>query len=167
MGHFLLLQFKVKEANISHSSLHTQQCTIHERESVKHGVIPKSFCPRVNVIKNLNQIILDLQKKNHAIILMVYTNQTPNECYHSKKLNPFTIKWLRVQRGMEDPFVQCVNSRPNPTTLTPNRDIDYILTNGIKIPSIPTLHPNNPAHSDHLGIVFDVDLSSYFYVEFQ
>jgi hypothetical protein len=79
-----------------------------------------------------------------------------------KKLKPFTIEWLRVQRGMEDPFVQCVDSRPNSSTLTPNRDIDYILTNGIKIPSIPTLHPNNPAHSDHLGIVFDVDLSSYF-----
>jgi endonuclease/exonuclease/phosphatase family metal-dependent hydrolase len=46
--------------------------------------------------------------------------------------------------------------------LTPNHDIDYELTYGIKISSITILAKNSPAASDHLGIVFDIDLASYF-----
>jgi len=128
----------IKGSDIGTDSLYAQQCTIHENKSVKCGIIPKSFCPRIHAIKILNQIIMELQQKHLAIILMLDVNQTPAECYQSKKLKPFSIEWLKLQRGMDDPFVQLVNQCPNSTTLTPNRDIDYKLTFGINIPvSLP------------------------------
>lgn len=128
----------IKGSDIGTDSLYAQQCTIHENKSVKRGVTPKSFYPQIHAIKILNQIIMELQQKHHAIILMLDANQTPAECYQSKKLKPFSIEWLKLQRGMDDPFVQLVNQCPNSTTLTPNRDIDYKLTFGINIPvSLP------------------------------
>ncbi len=127
-----------KGSDIGTKFLYAQQCTIHENKSVKRGVTPKSFYPQIHPIKILNQIIMELQQKHHAIILMLDANQTPAECYQSKKLKPFSIEWLKLQRGMDDPFVQLVNQCPNSTTLTPNRDIDYKLTFGINIPvSLP------------------------------
>jgi len=55
-----------------------------------------------------------------------------------------------------------MQARPNSTTLTPRRDIDYILTYGIKAELISTLGPHSPAHFDHLGIIIDFDLSLHF-----
>ncbi len=63
---------------------------------------------------------------------------------------------------MVDPFVTILGQRPNSTTLLPNRDIDYILTYGIEIKNISTLSPNIPSHSDHLGLILDIDFHSYF-----
>ena len=47
-------------------------------------------------------------------------------------------------------------------TITPNRDINYVLTFGINIRAISTLQPDFLCHSDHLGIVFDIDLQTFF-----
>jgi len=55
-----------------------------------------------------------------------------------------------------------VGSCPNSTAIHPNRDIVFILTFGIPIESISTLRLNHPCHSDHLGIVFDIDISRFF-----
>jgi hypothetical protein len=63
---------------------------------------------------------------------------------------------------MEDPFRTLINARPNSTTTTPNRDIDFILTFGIEASNISTLSSNTPAHSDHLGIVIDFNMSAHF-----
>jgi len=63
---------------------------------------------------------------------------------------------------MDDPFISLMQARPNSTTVIPMRDIDYILIYGIKAEIISTLEPNSPAHSDHLGIIIDFDLSSHF-----
>jgi hypothetical protein len=93
---------------------------------------------------------------------MIDANQSLSECFSGKDIKPFSIEWLRLQRGMDDPFIQLLQSRPNSTTIHPNRDIDYILTRGINIVNITTLSSNMPATSDHLGIVFDIDVASYF-----
>jgi hypothetical protein len=130
---------------------------------LKFGKLPnKKFCPRNNAIKNLNLLITQLQQQHHAIILMINANQSLSECFSGKIIKPFSIEWLRLQRGMDDPFIQLMQARPNSTTIHPNWDIDYILTHGINIVNITTLPPNIPATSDHLGIVFDIDIASYF-----
>jgi hypothetical protein len=63
---------------------------------------------------------------------------------------------------MDDPFVQLTGHCPYSTTQTPGREIDYVLSFGINIRSISSLPINIPAISDHLGIVFDVDLATHF-----
>jgi hypothetical protein len=63
---------------------------------------------------------------------------------------------------MDDPFIQLVRHRPNSTTQTPNRDIDFVLTFGINIINISTLEPNIPSYSDHIGLLFDLDINSFF-----
>jgi len=93
---------------------------------------------------------------------MLDANQSYEECFAHGKLKPYSIEWLCLQHGMTDPFVSITGSRPNSTTLTPNRDIDFIYTFGISITNISTLSINTPALSDHLGIAFDIDLESFF-----
>jgi len=93
---------------------------------------------------------------------MVDANQTVSECCKGNKLIPYSIEWLCLQRGMDDPFIKLLNARPNSTTVTPNRDIDHILTFGIDIINISTLRQNNPCISDHLGILFDIDVQTFF-----
>jgi endonuclease/exonuclease/phosphatase family metal-dependent hydrolase len=45
---------------------------------------------------------------------------------------------------------------------TPHRDIDYVSKFGIHVMNISTLGINYPVISDHLGIILDLDLASYF-----
>jgi hypothetical protein len=111
------------------------------------------FCPRIDAINRLNKKIQELQDDGHAIILMIDANQSLADCITSRGIKPFSIEGLRVERGMDDPFIQLFGSRPNSTTQTPNRNIDFILTYGINIVNISTLVPNFPAHSDHLGMI--------------
>jgi hypothetical protein len=152
-----------KGTDIGVDSLFAQQVTLYERACLKKGMEPKSTnCPRKEVIKNLNNTIKDLQTRNHDIILMLDANQSLADCFSGSSIKPYSIEWLRLQRGLDDPFIQLVGRRPNSTTYNPNRDIDYVLTYGINATSISTLAPNSPTHSDHLGIVFDLDLGTYF-----
>jgi len=152
-----------KGSEIGTESLFAQQVTIHEKASIKNGCPPSNkFCPRVHAIQQLNQIIHQLQQQKHAIILMLDANQSLVDCYTGSRVKPCSIEWLWLQRGLTDPFIKLVNSRPNSTTLIPNRDIDFVLTYGIDIVNISTLHPDNPCQSDHLGKVFDIDLNKFF-----
>jgi hypothetical protein len=116
----------------------------------------------MDAIQRLNDLIKDLQIKYHAIILLLDANQTYKECFRGNRLRPYSIEWLHIQRGMDDPFIQLVQHHPNSTTLSPNRDIDWVLTYGINATNISTMAPHFPAHSDHLGITVDLDLGSYF-----
>jgi len=93
---------------------------------------------------------------------MIDAIQTVDDCYSGSKLKPFTIKWLRIQRGLEDPFIKLMGSRPNSTTQTPNRPINFILTFGIMPESISTLPLNIPAQSDHIGMIFDLNMEQFF-----
>jgi len=93
---------------------------------------------------------------------MLDANQTVSECYKGNKLIPYSIEWVRLQRGMDDPFIKLLNARPNSTTVTPNRDIDHILTFGIDIINVLTLRQNTPCVSDHLCILFDIDVQTFF-----
>jgi hypothetical protein len=93
---------------------------------------------------------------------MLKTNQSLSDCYSGTKVKPYSIEWLWLQRCLVDSFIQLVNSRPNSTTLIPNRDIDFILSYSIDIVNISTLHQNTPCYSDNLGIVCDIDLGKFF-----
>ena len=93
---------------------------------------------------------------------MIDAIQTVDDCYSGSKLKPFTIKWLRIQRGLEDPFIKLMGSRPNSTTQTPNRPINFFLTFGIMPESISTLPLNIPAQSDHIGMIFDLNMEQFF-----
>jgi len=93
-------------------------------------------------------------------------NALSNKSVNQKPFCPRTnaIKCLNelLERGMDDPFIQTMMTRPNSTTHYPNRDIDYVLTYGVPISSMSTVVPNYPAHSDHLGTVFDINLYLFF-----
>lgn len=68
-----------KGSDIGTESLYTQQCTIYESKSLKWRTSSKTFCPRIHAIKLLNQTIMELQQKQHAIILMLDANQSLTE----------------------------------------------------------------------------------------
>lgn len=93
---------------------------------MKSGTIPsKKFCPRANAIQKLNEIIHQLQQQQHAIVVMLNAKQSTSEYFKGNMVKPYSIEWLRLQRSMDDPVIKLLNSRPNSTTLIPNRDIDY------------------------------------------
>jgi hypothetical protein len=151
-----------KGTNIGTESLFAQQTTIQVKQALQaKREPPRFFCPRTDAIKCLNKKIKELQDKGHAIILMIDANQSLADCT-SKGIKPYSIAWLQVERGMDDPFIQLVGHWPNSTTQTPNREIDFVLTFGINIINISTLEPNIPSYSDHLGLLFDLDIKSFF-----
>ncbi len=75
---------------------------------------------------------------------MLDANQAYSEYYTNALIKKYSIEWLCTQRGMDDPFVQLAQSRPNSTMTTPNRDIDYVLTFGINVRAISTMQPDFP-----------------------
>jgi hypothetical protein len=180
MGRIVLLLFKEKNdknisfiaayiavqkgSNIGVESLYAQQVMVDEHHSLKLNSTygHQEFLSQKDAIKPLNQLITELQQQNHAVVLMLDANQSYDNCFSGDTLKPYSIEWLRTQRGMPDPFVQKTGSKPNSTTLTPNRDIDFIYTFGVNITSISALPMNTPAHSNHLGIAFDIDMESFF-----
>lgn len=119
-------------------------------------------CPRKAAIRALSDLIEELQGKSHAIILAIDANQTPKECVKRNSIIRHTIEWLKMEYNMSDPFIDMIGSRPPSTTLTPHRDIDYILTYGIDVKAVTTLGINFPAISDHQGIAIDIDVRSFF-----
>jgi hypothetical protein len=152
-----------KGQNVGPNTVHAQQTTIMEREAMKHNTALKSnFCPRKEAIKELSHLIYELQVKGHAIILLLDANQTSKECHTKQTLKHHSIEWLRIEHGMTNPFVDLMQKRPDTTTLTPGRDIDYILTYGVEVQHITTLGMHKPASSDHQGIGIDIDISSLF-----
>jgi hypothetical protein len=93
---------------------------------------------------------------------MLDANQTMRDCYKGSSVKKYSIEWLRLERGLTDPFVHLMNNRPNSTTTTPNRDINYVFTFGFNVVNISTLGMNFPLTSDHLEIAFDLDIESFF-----
>jgi len=129
-----------KGSDIGTDSLYAQQCTIHECRVITNNEIPSAkFCQCNNAMICLNTIIQTLQKQHHAIILMLDANQSSQECLKGSQIKQYSIEWLQLQRGMDDPFFQLMNFRPNSTTTTPGRDIEYILTYGTKPVNISTM----------------------------
>jgi hypothetical protein len=50
----------------------------------------------MDAIRRLVSIIRDLQKQNHAIVLMLDANQTLKECYKGSSVKRYSIEWLRM-----------------------------------------------------------------------
>jgi len=61
---------------------------------------------------------MTLQQQGNAIILMLDANQTPAECCKGNQLKSYFIEWLRLQRGLQDPFLQHVNAHPKYSDIT-------------------------------------------------
>jgi hypothetical protein len=139
-----------KGSNIGIDFLYAQQTTVYEKLCRKNTLLSCKFCLRTNAIQRLNEVVHSFQKQHHAIVLMLDANQTKQEYFTRSKVKPHTIEWLRLKRGMIDPFISFTGNRPNSTLQTPNRDINYILTHGIQLSSISTLGINNPEVSDPL-----------------
>jgi hypothetical protein len=56
---------------------------------------------------------------------MIDANQTPLECLTKQAIKNHSIEWLRIEYGMTDPVIDIMQKRPDTTTSTPRRDIDY------------------------------------------
>jgi hypothetical protein len=95
-----------KGSDVGSESLYAQQLTIYEKQSFARGSLPSpSFCLRSNAFACLNDITLSYQQQQqHAIILFSDANQSLSECFRGSQNKPFSIEWLRIQCGMEDPF---------------------------------------------------------------
>ncbi len=49
----------------------------------EHQKNPNSkFCPRMDAIKHLNTLIEELQKKQHAIVLLLDADQSFDKCFN-------------------------------------------------------------------------------------
>jgi hypothetical protein len=134
-----------------------------ELDAKQKKVLPKaSFCPRKAAIKALSSLITTLQEQNHAIIIMIDANQASKEFIskHGTKLH--SIEWLRLEHGLDDPFIDHFGKCPSMTTVHKNRDIDYIYSWGVSIDHISTLGINQPAISDHIGISIDINIEKLF-----
>lgn len=77
-------------------------------------------------------------------------------------LDPTPLNGFTYKADLMTPFLRLTGAHPHSTTLTPLRDIDFILTHGIQVTHVTTLHPNTPACSDHLGMVLDIDVVTFF-----
>ncbi len=95
-------------------------------------------------------------------MLTIDTNQTSLKSHNASGPKPHSIEWLHMEHGMDDPFEKIHGDRPSSTTLTPNRDIDYILTYGVLPQNITLLPIDTPAQSDHRGICLDIDAKELF-----
>ena len=73
-----------------------------------------------------------------------------------------SINWLLTQTGMQEVFEARHDSTPDSTTTTPGRFIDRVAISGLDIERATILRANEPAKSDHLGIVVDIDLHILF-----
>jgi hypothetical protein len=145
------------------NTVYAQQMTLMEQHAYKaNRVLPLGICPRKEAIKALSTLLGTLQEQDHAIILLLDANQTPRECHTSQNIKKHSIEWLKMEHGLDDPFIELCGQRPPTTTLHPGRDIDYILTWGINATGITTLEVNTPAQSDHYGICIDIDISRLF-----
>jgi hypothetical protein len=108
-------------------ALHSQQTFLMEADALTKKKAPSTNqCPRKEAIKVLSHTIGNLQDQDHVIILTNDTNQTPSECQNTNGLNPYTIEWLRMKHGLDDPFLILHGKHPDTTTTTPHRDIDFI-----------------------------------------
>jgi hypothetical protein len=152
-----------KELKAGENTLHHQQTLLMEQEALKNNTIwNNNKCPRKEAIKALSQLIGDLQQQGHSIILAIDANQTPAECFSKSTLKPFSIEWLRQEHAMSDPFSDIFSKRPSTTTVTPNRDIDYIFTHNVPVSGISLLNPDLPAPSDHFGIIININIAQLF-----
>jgi len=147
-----------KGSNIGVDSLYAQQVMVYECKCHQSNILPShSFCPHSDAIKWLDELIHSLQQQNHAIILMLDAHQSSQE----STVKPFSIEWLWLPCGMEDPFITLTGHCLNSTTQTPNWDIDFILSYGIQNTNTSTLPVNTLAISDHPGILFDINLEAH------
>jgi hypothetical protein len=145
------------------NTVHSQQMYMMERTAMNQKKHPSSnLCPRREAIKALSSIISELQSQDHAIILNIDANQTPTECYTKAGIKIHTIEWLKTEHGLDDPFLMLHDARPSSTTITPNRDIDYILTYGVSPQHITLLPIDFPTNSDHRGLCIDINIAEVF-----
>ncbi len=152
-----------KGSDLGETSFYSQQTLLMEQQWKATTNTPyRHKCPRKEAIKELHWVIIELKEKNHSIILFLDANQTSQSCYTKGDIKMHTIEWLRLETGMDDPFIQSQGTQPTTTTLHPGRDIDYILTWQVSPQYVSLLPLNIPSYSDHHAFCLDIDIQSLF-----
>ena len=141
-----------------------QKAVINEAE-MKRGETtsnPSTEFLRTKFINDLIAIILQLQAEGHAIILALDANETPEACIQNGTVKPGSIEFLLQETGLKEVFQERHHQTPDSTTTTPGRFIDRMATWGVDVQRVTLLRANEPATSDHLAIVIDIDMSILF-----
>lgn len=97
-----------KGTDLGVDSVYAQQQIIYEKNVCLVMQRSRIFA-HVPMQYNGSTTCFKVLKKNHAIVLMIDANQSLNECFSGNQIKPFSIEWLRVQRGLEDPFITLVS----------------------------------------------------------
>ena len=142
-----------------------QQSKVLEQQAMKQGkrtsAIDTNFL-RKKFVEDLALFITSLQNDGHAIVLGLDANETPEESIKNNEVKQGSISWLLDQTGLQEVFNSQHSHLPDSTTTTPGRFIDRVAISGIPIQRVTLLRANEPAKSDHLGIVVDLDLKFLF-----
>ena len=143
-----------------------QQLKVINDQEMKNGLkasnIDTSYLRR-KFVDDLILFIQSLQEEGHAIVLGMDANETPEESIDNKgETKPGSVSWLLEQTNMNEVFASGHGIQPDSTTTTPGRFIDRLAVSGIDIERVALLRANEPAKSDHLGIMIDLDLHFLF-----
>jgi len=141
-----------------------QQKTIHTQE-MKAGKETSNIDTNylwIKFIDDLLLFIMALKEAGHAIVLGIDANETPHESLRNGEIKQGSISWLLQQTGLEEVFETRHQMHPDSSTTTPGRFIDRVAVYGIPVHRATVLRAHEPAKSDHLGIVVDLDLRYIF-----
>ena len=142
-----------------------QQRRVLNNQEMKQGVKtsnPDTNYLRTKFIDDLTQFILALQAEGHAIVLGLDANETIQESMHNNVAKPGSIEKLFEETGLREVFATHHQETPDSTTTTPARFIDRLAVFGVDIQRATLLRANEPALSDHLAMVVDVDMQILF-----
>ena len=142
-----------------------QQKEVINSSEMKRGVPtsnPSTECLRVKFINDLIKLINELKAAGHAIILALDANETPAESLFNGAIREGSIEFLLQQTGLTEVFQHRHQQIPDSTTTTPGRCIDRMATWGVEVQRATLLRANEPATSDHLAIVIDVNINILF-----
>lgn len=143
-----------------------QQSKIINNQEIKQGKPASNVDTtylRIKFNEDLAVFIKALQEDGHAIMLGLDANETPEEASKENDIKYGSISWLLEQTGLNEVFDARHQVTPDSTTTTPGRFIDRVAVSGIAIQRATLLKAHNPAQSDHLSIVVDLDLQYLFH----
>ena len=142
-----------------------QQRRVLNNQEMRRGVAtstPDTAFLRQKFVEDLTQFILAPKEEGHAIILGVDANETMEEASKDHSVRQGSITQLLEATGLQEVFLARHNECLDSTTTTPGRCIDRLAVFGVNVQRATLLRANEPAVSDHLAMVIDIDLQIMF-----
>ena len=136
--------------------------TLNKKQLDGELPIDIQIVPREASIRSLLVFILEKKGLGHAIMVGGDGNETPEECCMLSGPKKFSMAWLFEEAGLQDVSMLRHGNRPNTTTTTENRFIDWVGCWNVPVLRVARLGENYPAMSDHLGFAVDVDMVALF-----